>query len=153
MHAPNCLSSCHPGGSPATTTTSTTTISTTKTPACLLRLMLIIFIMKFPHPCAPSSCESYGGMHASTDGVPRSTRYWTRRGAEMRRVSAALMPGRRRRAASGTENDNARLRGSLNDAPRPRAVFGRPFKSWGPFLICFWRGRMGRFSLLKARSA
>jgi len=60
VHAPNCLSSCHPGGSPATTTPTTTTISTTKNPGLLLRLMLIIFIMKFPHPCAPLSCESYG---------------------------------------------------------------------------------------------
>ena len=70
-----------------------------------------------------------------------------RRGAEMRRVSAALMPGRRRKAASGTEDDNARLRGSLNDAPRPRAVLGWPFKSWGPFLICFGVGEWGAFTL------
>lgn len=72
-----------------------------------------------------------------------------RRDAEMRRVSAALMPSERRKAASGTEDDNARLRGSLNDAPRPRAIVCMAIKSWKSLFALFWRGRMGRFSLSK----
>ena len=73
-----------------------------------------------------------------------------RRDAEMRRVSAALMPSKRRKAASGTEDDNARLRGSLNDAPRPRAIVCMAIKSWSPFLFCFGVGEWGAFHSQKS---
>lgn len=82
--------------------------------------------------------------------VPTIDALLERRGAEMRRVSAALMPSRRRKAASGTENDNARLRGSLNDAPRPRAVFGRPFKSLGSLFDLFLAWENGALFTLKS---